>query len=305
MKRRGNTNDIAGKDGRRTMRGSFTVEAALCVPIAFLVMYLFLQLFVFLRIQSDMQVAMNRVVRQLSQYGTVYSQISSMTPDDADDIVAELGVDAAIGRVAGQAYMGYLLRREIGDADWIGWIRGGASGVSTSGSSMYDENGKLVLTVSYRFAPVSRIPGFASVPVVQRAMSMSFCGRERAIRSRDSEEEDEEEEKVYVSDRGTVYHRKSTCSYLKVSVRQIAFVDVAAARNNDGEKYRPCEYCDHLPLGDTVFITDYGNRYHSTLSCGELKRTVNSMTLAEAEEKGLRACKKCGGEEGGHEDADR
>ena len=72
----------------KTVRGSFTVEAALCVPSAFLVLYMVMQLFVFLRIQSDMQVAMNRVVRDLSQYGTVYSQLSSMSSEEAEDFVA-------------------------------------------------------------------------------------------------------------------------------------------------------------------------------------------------------------------------
>ncbi|MBO4652512.1 MAG: hypothetical protein J5649_04260 [Lachnospiraceae bacterium] len=280
----------------RLTKGSFTVEAALCVPTAFLVLYMVLQLFVFLRIQSDMQVAMNRVVRELSQYGTVYSQLSSMSDDDAEDIVAKMGIDSAIGRVASEAYMGYLLRREIRDADWIGWIRGGVSGVSTSGSSMFDDDGQLLLTVSYRFAPVSKLPVLGSMPIVQRTSARSFFGLEREVLHDEEDEEEEEEEMVYVSARGTVYHRKTTCSFIKLSVRQIEFTEVAAARNKDGEIYRPCEFCCRQSVGSEVFITDYGNRYHTTLSCGELKRTIQSMTLAEAQEKGLRACKKCGGE---------
>lgn len=277
-------------------KGSFTVEASLCVPAAFLVLYMVLQLFVFLRIQSDMQVAMNHVVRELSQYGTVYSQLSSMTDDETDDLVAKLGIDSAIGRVASEAYMGYLLRREIRDADWIGWIKGGVSGVSTLGSSMFDDDGQLLLTVSYRFAPVSKLPVLGSMPIVQRTSARSFFGHDREVMRAEEDEEEEEEETVYVSARGTVYHRKSTCSFIKLSVRQIEFDEVAAARNKDGEKYRPCEFCCRQSVGSSVFITDYGNRYHSTLSCGELKRTIQSMTLAEAQEKGLRACKKCGAE---------
>lgn len=286
---------------RRGVRGSFTVEAAMCVPIAFLTLYMVLQLFVFLRIQSDMQVAMNRVIRNMSQFGTVYSMVSSLSEDNADDIVAKLGIDSAIGRVTGEAYMGYLLRREIKNEDWIGWIRGGASGVSTAGSSMFDEEGKLLLTVSYQFSPVSRLPVLGSIPVVQRTAARSFFGKEREVKSDETEEEEEESEKVYVSETGTVYHRKSTCSHLKLSVRQVLFDDVAAARNKDGEKYRPCEYCCRQPVEESVFITDYGNRYHRTLSCGELKRSVRTMTLEEAEEKGLRACKTCGGEKGSGE----
>ena len=279
---------------RGTAKGSFTVEAALCVPAAFLVLFMVMQLFVFLRVQREMQTAMNRVIRDLSRYGTVYSQLSSMTSEEADDIIAKIGADTAIARIAGDAYIGYLLRREIRDADWIGWIRGGASGVSASGSSLFDRDGKLLITVSYRFAPLSSIPALGSMPVVQRVAGGSFYGRDRVVRKQDSEEEEEEEEKVYVADNGTVYHRKSTCSYLKLSVRQIKVDEIASARNKDGEKYRPCEYCGGKENEGIVFITDYGNRYHTSLNCGELKRTVRSVTLSEAEEAGLRACKKCG-----------
>lgn len=282
---------------RGAAKGSFTVEAALCVPAAFLVLFMVMQLFVFLRVQREMQNAMNRVIRDLSRYGTVYSQLSSMTSEEADDIIAKIGADTAIARIAGDAYIGYLLRREIRDADWIGWIRGGASGVSASGSSLFNRDGKLLITVSYRFSPLSSIPALGSMPVVQRAAAGSFYGRDRIVRKQDSEEEEEEEEKVYVADNGTVYHRKSTCSYLKLSVRQIKVDEIASARNKDGEKYRPCEYCGGKENEGTVFITDYGNRYHTSLNCGELKRTVRSVTLSEAEEAGLRACKKCGNED--------
>lgn len=282
---------------RRTVKGSFTVEAALCVPSAFLVLFMVMQLFVFQHVQREMQTAMNRVIRDLSRYGTVYSQLSSMSSEEADDIIAKIGADSAIARIAGDAYIGYLLRREIRDADWIGWIHGGVSGVSTSGSCLFDEDGKLLITVSYRFSPVSSIPVLGSMPVVQRVAAGSFYGRDRVVRQSDSDEEEEEEEKVFVAENGTVYHRSSTCSYLKLSVRQIETDEIASARNKDGEKYRPCEFCGGNGNGGTVFITDYGNRYHTSLTCGELKRTVRSVTLTEAEESELRACKKCGNKE--------
>ena len=94
---------------------SLTVEASFCVPVVFLAVYVFLQLFLFLRVQSEMQSAMSEVVREVSEYGTVYSKLSSLSEDDSDDLIAKLGIDKAIGRVASQAYMGYLLREKIRD----------------------------------------------------------------------------------------------------------------------------------------------------------------------------------------------
>ena len=104
--------DKAGRnaEGIRTMRASLTVEAAFCVPVVFLAIYLFLQMFLFLRVQADMQSAMTSVVREVAEYGTVYSKLSSMTAEESEDWLAKLGIDKAIGRVGSQAFLGYLLR---------------------------------------------------------------------------------------------------------------------------------------------------------------------------------------------------
>jgi len=283
------------QNGHLRMKGSLTVEAAFCVPVVLLALYLFLQMFVFLRIQTDMQAAMSRVARRLTEYGTVYSKLESLSAGEADDLLRKIGADVAIGRVASQTYLGYLLREEIRDADWIGWIRGGASGVSTSGSSMFEENGRLSLWVSYRFSAAGGLFSAGSIPVVQRLETGSFHGRDRVVETPEGEEgEEDEEEKVYVAANGAVYHRSATCTYLKPDIRQVAYAAIGAQRNADGEKYRQCRYCDHLETGETVFITSYGNRYHTVLSCSELRRTYRTMTVSEAEGRGLRPCSKCG-----------
>lgn len=283
---------MSDREYLRRSDGSLTVEASLAVPPVFLCLWMFLQLFLFLHVQTEMQTAMTSVVRRLSEYGTVYSQISSMSAEEADDLIHKIGIDSAIGRVAGQAYLGYLLREEIEDDDWIVMVSGGTSGVSASGSRLFEEKGKISLLVSYRFTPFSSVISFGSLPVVQRVDAGSFFGKDREVK-KTSEEDEEEPEMVYVASRGTVYHCVATCTHLKIDVRQVAYSDVGKERNNDGEIYRQCTYCDHTPIGSTVYITDYGNRFHTTITCSELRRTYESITKEEAESRGLRGCKKC------------
>lgn len=101
------------------------------------------------------------------------------------------------------------------------------------------------------------------------------------------------EEIVFFTPEGSVYHRSRDCSYLRLSVRIVSYGSVGDERNHSGGKYAPCESC--IPNGRTgvVYITDYGNRYHSTQSCPGLKRTVMAAPLSQA--GGRRCCSRCAG----------
>lgn len=48
---------------------------------------------------------------------------------------------------------------------------------------------------------------------------------------------------VYVTESGSVYHRKLGCSYLNLFVQQISGSSVKALKNAYGEKYQACELC--------------------------------------------------------------
>ena len=112
------------------------------------------------------------------------------------------------------------------------------------------------------------------------------------------EEEAVQEDAVFVTEYGTVYHETLTCSHIRLSVRLVPGVEIPLLRNTSGGRYYPCEYCTGGgdPVGN-VYITDYGDRWHLRERCTGLKRSVQVMTRQEAEGKGYRPCKSCGGTE--------
>ena len=64
-------------------------------------------------------------------------------------------------------------------------------------------------------------------------------------------------------------------------------------RVNEAEKhYTSCEYCGDLGFVTVVYITNYGDRYHTTIKCRGLRRYVRSVSLSQV--KGIKPCSKCG-----------
>ena len=93
-------------------------------------------------------------------------------------------------------------------------------------------------------------------------------------------------EYVYITPKGTVYHRTPSCRILDISVRKADLSQIEKERGKDGQKYYPCSRCGkETALDNTVYCTDYGTLYHTKVSCSALKRTVNKIKLDEIGER--------------------
>lgn len=101
----------------------------------------------------------------------------------------------------------------------------------------------------------------------------------------------EEKEWVYITPNGRAYHINPNCSYLNPQIYSAVTEEIGKYRNASGEIYHQCETCRDITLTGICFYTEYGNRYHSTLKCSGLKRTIYSVQLSEVE--GRHLCGKC------------
>ena len=138
----------------------------------------------------------------------------------------------------------------------------------------------------YQANPFVAMVGFEEFTMFSRMRTRAWTGFDN-----ESASEVESEEIVYVTQYGEVYHRSKSCSYLKVSIRGVSLALIEELRNAEGACYYACEKCGSNCM-NTVFVTAYGNRYHSTLQCSGLKRTIQEIPLSQVGEK--EACKKCG-----------
>ena len=102
----------------------------------------------------------------------------------------------------------------------------------------------------------------------------------------------EEDSIVYMTQYGSVYHKDRGCTHLSLSIQGVAVTEVGKKLNKDEKHYTSCEYCKDSGFVTVVYITNYGDRYHTTIKCRGLRRYVKSVLLSEIE--GVQPCSKCG-----------
>lgn len=101
----------------------------------------------------------------------------------------------------------------------------------------------------------------------------------------------DEEEYVYITETGTVYHRRRDCRHLKITIRIVALEDIQGERNESGGKYHKCERCGNFGSSGVVFVTNQGDKYHTSASCSGLKRTIYVVKITETGGRG--PCSGC------------
>lgn len=100
------------------------------------------------------------------------------------------------------------------------------------------------------------------------------------------------EEMVFVTENGSVYHTSSACTHLSLKIYRKTYEEALAMKNAGGGKYRPCEKCTASGnTGGTVYVTEWGNAYHSSRGCSGLKRSVRLVKKSEV--RGMPCCEKC------------
>lgn len=154
--------------------------------------------------------------------------------------------------------------------------------------AVYSQQEYIDLSQEYEVEPLVGIMGFARFGMYNRMRTKTWTGYDNTAAGKDGLSE---EMLVYVTPNGMVYHMSPACSYLRLSIKPVEINAVEGMRNCDGAKYYACESCA-TEEKNVVFITDYGNRYHITLSCNGLKRTVQQVPISQVGNR--TRCSKCG-----------
>lgn len=243
-------------------KGSITVEAAMAVPLFFLAVVSLLYLMEITAIRTSVRSGLQYAGKKAAEEASVLTAV--MPAKIERDVVHAIGEER--------------LDRSI--------ILDGSGGISCDGSRISSRTGIGELVVTYQVRLPIPVFGVPNLKYQEKMRIKAWTGYEKNVFG------PKDDETVYITDTGLVYHKDYHCTYLELSIRMVSSGELGGLRNSGGGKYYPCEHCMRGNAGGGVYITDTGDRYHSSLSCSGLKRTVYAVPLSEAVGKG--ACSRCG-----------
>lgn len=246
--------------------GSLTVEASVILP-------LFAAFFAFLLFYFRVMEVQLIVQNALEETGRNLAMLSVKELEEPEEEIGYL----ALGK--GMLYLNLKDEPVVSQ-----YVSGGAAGVSLLASEF--EGDYILLNANYVMRFPVKLLGNQDFSIGQKTQFRKWNGWHS------TSEHSGVIELVYVTEYGEVYHMRRSCAYLALSIQKVAYAELWTKRNYNGENYAECELCSaESNLWGEVYITDYGDRYHTTLDCGGLKRTIYQKRLSEI--GGMPACKKC------------
>ena len=243
-----------------SFKGSVTVEAAMAVPIFFFAILCLIYLFEIMAIQTAIHSGMQYAGKIAMQESYPLSVIIPGSIEE--DIVTAIGAKR--------------LDQSI--------VVGGSAGIDCSSSYMSPRTGIGKIVAEYKVSIPVPVFSIREIKQTESIRIKAWTGYEKEVFGQLGEET------VYITETGLVYHQDYHCTYLDLSIHMVNTSEIGGLRNSDGGKYYACRLC-HGGESNHVYITDDGSKYHGSLSCSGLKRTVYAVPLSEVIGKG--GCVRC------------
>lgn len=248
-------------------KGSITIEAALAVPIFFFALLCVLYLLEIISVQMTIRTGMYQAMQELAVDSATETYIS--TAEIEQRIIEWIGKDTLDNSI----------------------VVDGSMGIDSQESSISMVTGMIDLEVSYDVQlPIPQF-GLSSIHFVENVQGKAWTGYVSGINEGD-------EDTVYITDNQAVYHLDKDCTYLVLAIDSASYGQVESLSNAEGESYYACSFCvtetqeSNWSENQTIYITESGNHYHSSLQCSGLTRTIYGVPLSDVIGKGV--CSRCG-----------
>lgn len=155
-----------------------------------------------------------------------------------------------------------------------------------------DGEADIRLVQTLRVKPLIPVAGFPAATVANGCVMHKWIGFALGEETGNGAASNREE-LVFITDFGEAWHRDRGCGYLNPRIDLMSLEEAKTAKNSQGRPYAACQICH--PADRLVYVTQGGERYHGTVTCSGLRRTIRSVTLEKAQAAGRHACPECGG----------
>ncbi len=255
-------------------KGSATVEAAIIIPLFLFAAFSIFTLCNILQAKEIIYEGMQETAQYFAEYQYAYSTLEQELAGSQTGFSGTNTVTA-----------GLKLKEYIDDEEIVNkYISGGLSGLAFKKAFYNASDGYIYLNLQYDIKVNIPIIGnitWQENEQVQQKAYVGFVVDETAG--------DDNDIYVYITETGDVYHKSRQCYHIKLTIKQVS----ESSLNTIYSSYEACELC---ALGKTstgnVYITETGNKYHYSIGCSGLKRTVMRVKLSDV--SGLPPCSNCG-----------
>ncbi|WP_394924784.1 hypothetical protein [uncultured Robinsoniella sp.] len=265
---------IISDNGRMSLsilrKGSLTIEAAMSLPLFLFAMISVLYFIQIVDISVRLTGAICETGNEMAVYAYVKEAVKLQGGSVSDIITGGLSAAYAKGKIKSR-----------------GRLEENKGSLSLLRSSFLKEGQMIDLAGTYQVKyPVTLLP--------IKQMKIAVRGRVRAWTGRDGVNGDGSADgdgaMVLITVNGKVYHKDPECTHIKLSIKPVDKDSIQHLRNESGGKYYPCGQC---PGGsNTVYITNTGDKYHSSLGCSGLKRGILLVPMSEVTD--WQPCSRCG-----------
>lgn len=236
----------------KKQKGSITIEAAFAIP---LFLFAALCLIWMIEIQSI----------KIGVKQAAYSAAKSAAEDTAViPVLNTIKLKSDIIRLLGKE----RIERSI--------IVDGSEGISCWNSYLSSKTGEMNIHVKYEVRVPLPLFGNPSAKMEETFRIHGWTGYGKDKKTEDSEI-------VYITEKQSVYHEDYHCSYLQLSIRFVPYEQLEEIRNENGGIYYACEKCVYGDASTGVYITENGSKYHNSLGCSGLKRTIRAVKKTEVQ----------------------
>jgi hypothetical protein len=249
----------------RARRGSFTLEAAIFLPIFIIAVLTIAYLIKLIAVQENAFHALADETGKMAAEAAVSPYPFFFKGDTEKRIEAENGGELENLRVSRFDYR--------------------------YGFGTYTE--QIRVTIDYDIGVKLPAALIGAIPVSDTILCRAFVGADNADVPMSNEEMEEEKSSrtVWIFPRaGTRYHGED-CGYIAVHPRELILSEGVRRR------YTPCKLCDpaSLPAGSLVYCFQSAGKAFHRGDCSSVDRYVIPIELEEAEARGYTPCAKCGG----------